>query len=142
MSANVCPECGKTLSNPDAVRDHRVALHGHVPDGWHTCPECEAVLPTAHAVRRHAKRSHPSADEAERWPRRSLRRTWGAAVDTVGCIGFVLVLPVGLFAFWVAVSYVVMVVGWLVGAGELHAFPEVLIIPGSDSCWPYHDGPC
>jgi hypothetical protein len=35
-----------------------------------------------------------------------------------------------------------MVIGWVLGLGDLHPFPRLLLMPGANDCWPYHDGPC
>ncbi len=47
----------------------------------------------------------------------------------------VVALPLALGAFWLGISYLLMVVLWVAGAGELSAFPELILLPG-ESCWP------
>ena len=51
--------------------------------------------------------------------------------ETAGVVGFGLWITVGLpltlLAFWVAVSYLLMVAGWILGLGELQAFPELYV---------------
>jgi hypothetical protein len=60
-------------------------------------------------------------------------RSWGreAIADGVGAVWIVAGAPIALAALWIAVSYVVMLVGWATGSTDLHAFPELLLIPTS-----------
>lgn len=107
----VCAECGRRLRSERGLADHCFTKH----DG----PKPEAsAKPTK----------------------------WRAFLDEVRDTGeSILYLPV-LFSMlvgmmvvltipWIVLSYVVMVAAWLLGSGELHPFPEWLLIPG-DSCWP------
>jgi hypothetical protein len=105
-----------------------------------TCPECGRAVKGERGLRDHVRDKHDGSVESEASdPRSLLRRGVDAVVDTVGCFGFMLAVPVGLTVFWLAVSYVLMVALWAFGDGELSAFPEYLVFP--ESCWP-NTPPC
>jgi hypothetical protein len=111
------------------------------------CPECHQPIRNAARLERHRARVHgvgiAKAPTPNPSPARRVARVIWAPIYSAGefllgvggCVGTLLFVPVALIVFWVAVSYVVMVVAWAFGLGDLHAFPEVLLIPDND-CGP------
>src|SRR4051794_3906869 len=62
--------------------------------------------------------------EDRAWWARARVEAWEGLLSLGGCLGIVFGLPVACCAFWLGVSYVVMIAAWVFGAGDLHPFPH------------------
>ncbi|XP_059616075.1 zinc finger protein 664-like [Phlebotomus argentipes] len=57
-SPQVCPECGRTLSSPGALRKHQKRVHGPKVTKNYDCPHCELQFVSPHTRRYHVAKLH------------------------------------------------------------------------------------